>query len=50
MTALTRSYVHGASDIPLLGDTIGEHFDDGRAPLAGPRGARCQSSECPLDL
>jgi fatty-acyl-CoA synthase len=27
MIALTRSYVHGASDIPLLGDTIGEHFD-----------------------
>jgi fatty-acyl-CoA synthase len=28
MIALTRSYVHGASDIPLLGNTIGEHFDD----------------------
>ncbi|MGH6873588.1 MAG: AMP-binding protein, partial [Aestuariivirgaceae bacterium] len=27
MIALTRSYVHGASDIPLFGDTIGEHFD-----------------------
>ncbi|CAN5237623.1 AMP-binding protein [soil metagenome] len=27
MIALTRSYVHGASGIPLLGDTIGEHFD-----------------------
>lgn len=27
MIALTRSYVHGASDIPLLGETIGEHFD-----------------------
>jgi fatty-acyl-CoA synthase len=27
MIALTRSYVHGASDSPLLGDTIGEHFD-----------------------
>ena len=27
MIALTRSYVHGASDIPLIGDTIGEHFD-----------------------
>jgi fatty-acyl-CoA synthase len=25
--ALTRSYVHGASDVPLFGDTIGEHFD-----------------------
>jgi fatty-acyl-CoA synthase len=28
MMALTRSYVHGASHIPLLGDTIGEHFDE----------------------
>ena len=27
MIALTRSYVHGASDIPLVGDTIGEHFE-----------------------
>jgi len=27
MVALTQSYVHGASDIPLFGDTIGEHFD-----------------------
>src|SRR5687767_10511435 len=27
MIALARSYVHGASDIPLLGNTIGEHFD-----------------------
>jgi len=27
MIALTRSYVHGASDSPLFGDTIGEHFD-----------------------
>ncbi len=24
---LTRSYVHGASDIPLIGQTIGENFD-----------------------
>ena len=23
----TQSYVHGASDVPLLGDTIGQHFD-----------------------
>jgi fatty-acyl-CoA synthase len=27
MIALTRSYVHGTSDIPLIGETIGEHFD-----------------------
>jgi fatty-acyl-CoA synthase len=24
---LTQSYVHGASDAPLIGDTIGQHFD-----------------------
>jgi len=27
MAKLTRSYVHGASDAPLIGDTIGAHFD-----------------------
>jgi hypothetical protein len=27
MSKLTQSYVHGASAIPLLGDTIGVHFD-----------------------
>jgi fatty-acyl-CoA synthase len=27
MSKLTQSYVHGASSIPLLGDTIGVHFD-----------------------
>ena len=27
MTALTQSYVHGASEKPLLGDTIGQFFD-----------------------
>src|SRR4051812_48918494 len=27
MVPLTRSYVHGASDVPLIGDTIGEHFE-----------------------
>ncbi len=27
MAALTQSYVHGASDKPLLGDTIGQFFD-----------------------
>ena len=27
MNKLTQSYVHGASAMPLLGDTIGEHFD-----------------------
>ena len=24
---LTQSYVHGASAVPLIGDTIGSHFD-----------------------
>jgi fatty-acyl-CoA synthase len=27
MTALTQSYVHGASDIPLLGETVGQLLD-----------------------
>ena len=27
MSPLTRSYVHGASPLPLMGETIGEHFD-----------------------
>ena len=27
MAALTRSYAHGASDLPLIGETIGAHFD-----------------------
>ena len=28
MEKLTQSYVHGASDVPLLGKTIGQQFDD----------------------
>jgi len=27
MTKLTQSYVHGASSVPLIGETIGAHFD-----------------------
>jgi fatty-acyl-CoA synthase len=27
MSKLTQSYVHGASAIPLIGNTIGEYFD-----------------------
>ena len=27
MTSNTMSYVSGASAVPLLGDTIGQHFD-----------------------
>src|SRR6185295_10550105 len=27
MAGLTRSYVHGASDVPLIGQTLGEYFD-----------------------
>ena len=27
MTALTQSYTQGASAVPLIGDTIGPHFD-----------------------
>ncbi|HYA07849.1 MAG TPA: AMP-binding protein, partial [Xanthobacteraceae bacterium] len=28
MTALTHSYVHGASNQPLLGETVGQFFDE----------------------
>ncbi len=34
MSKLTQSYVHGASNMPLLGDTIGAHFD--RAVMRWP--------------
>src|SRR5262245_9590475 len=27
MTKLTQSYIHGATDVPLIDDTIGAHFD-----------------------
>ena len=27
MTKLTQSYVHGASSVPLIGETLGVHFD-----------------------
>ena len=27
MTKLTQSYVHGASEAPLIGETIGRHLD-----------------------
>ncbi|MBI5705878.1 MAG: AMP-binding protein [Armatimonadetes bacterium] len=31
MQKLTQSYVHGASTVPLIGDTIGIHFDQAAA-------------------
>src|SRR3984893_9405793 len=31
MSQLTQSYVHGASSVPLIGETIGEHFDKAAA-------------------
>src|ERR1700692_4453273 len=34
MAGLKLSYVHGASEIPLLGDTIGQFFDDACAKWA----------------
>jgi len=27
MTKLIQSYVHGASSVPLIGETLGVHFD-----------------------
>jgi fatty-acyl-CoA synthase len=35
MPKLTQSYVHGASAVPLLGDTIGSHFDHAAARWGG---------------
>jgi fatty-acyl-CoA synthase len=35
MAALTQSYVHGASEVPLLGTTIGAAFDAAAARWAG---------------
>ncbi|MGH6989044.1 MAG: AMP-binding protein [Stellaceae bacterium] len=35
MTKLTQSYVHGASPVPLLGDTIGVAFDKAVARFSG---------------
>lgn len=32
--ALTRSYAYGTSDVPLIGDTIGQHFDAAAARWA----------------
>jgi fatty-acyl-CoA synthase len=31
MAKLTQSYVHGVSDVPLIGETIGVHFDKAAA-------------------
>ena len=39
MEKLTQSYVHGASDVPLLGKTIGQQFDE-TAERYGDREAR----------
>ena len=35
MPKLTQSYVHGASSMPLIGETIGVHFDKAAARWAG---------------
>ncbi len=34
MRKLSESYVHGASTVPLIGDTIGAHFDEAAARWA----------------
>ena len=45
MSKLTQSYVHGASHVPLIGDTIGVHFDQAvmRWPQAEALVARHQN-------
>ena len=35
MTKLTQSYVHGVSMTPLIGETIGVHFDKAAARWGG---------------
>src|SRR5262249_47675242 len=35
MAGLTRSYVHGASDVPLIGQTLGAYFDGTVARFPG---------------
>ncbi len=50
MARLTQSYVHGASTTPLIGDTIGVHFDKAAARWGGPRCADRAAAERALDL
>lgn len=52
MPALTQSYAHGASDVPLIGETIGVHFDriasrfaDGEALVVRQQGVRWSWAE-----
>ena len=44
------SYSHGTSDLPLLGETIGENLGASRRPLPRPRGARRRAQRPPVDL
>ena len=37
MTEAAPSYAHGASDVALLGETIGQHFDRAVAAVATGR-------------
>ena len=48
--ALTSSYSHGASDLPLLGETIGANLARTAARLPGPRSPGGLALRTALDL
>ncbi len=50
MTTITQSYVHGASSVPLLGDTIGVHFDKSVARWPDRDALLVPHQRCPLVL
>ena len=50
MTTGAWSYTSGTSDVPLLGLTIGDMFDQHRRPLSRQRGARLPPPEPALHL
>ena len=50
MVELTQSYVHGVSMTPLIGETIGVHFDQAAERWTYPRRADRAPAERPLEL
>ena len=50
MAGLTRSYVHGASDVPLIGQTLGEYFDGAVARFPDADALVARQQKVRLDL
>ena len=50
MAKLTQSYAHGASTVPLIGETIGVHFDHAAARFGDRDALDRPPPEHPLDL